>query len=577
MRLNRLPVLLAIFLLAGGILSAQISAQDNGGNNKSSGPGNDEFVVSYLPTKLELNPIKAYSSTEAQLFTAIYEGLVTYNPVTLKPEPGVASYWEVSPDGKQYRFYLRNDARYWNGDQVTASDFRNSWLELLKPSNHSAYSFLFDVIVGAENYRKGINTDPSSVGIHVISPTVLEVDLVEPATQFLDILCHHSFVPVNPTLLHYDKDWSTLPSVIGNGPYYITKRTDSEIDLAKNDLYWDAANVKIPRIKIIFREDVQAIADDFNKNKIQWVAGGIALDQITNRDAIVINPLFATTYFFFKAAKAPWNNPDVRKALTLLLPLDQLRSDQYQFIPATTLVPPIPYYPEVKGITASNSDEAMKLLAGAGFPDGKGLPPIVIHIPDGTDNSRIADIMAKAWRDALGKGTEVTIDTKPYQSYVDNLSTADYTLATLTWIGDFADPLTFLQMWTSGSNLNDAHFTNEKFDSLIRQSLGKSGRERYQLLSQGEQILLDTAEVIPLSHSPAINVIDLNQIDGWYPNPLDIHPFKYLQFAAKKPLRGVASLSAPSDEPASGRLVHFSSQADLTAYRGDPDRLHRGG
>lgn len=575
MRLNRLPLLLSIFILAGGLASAQISAQDNNGNNKSSGPGNDEFVVSYLPTKLELNPIKAYSSTEAQLFTAIYEGLVTYNPVTLKPEPGVASYWEVSPDGKQYRFYLRDNARYWNGDQVTASDFRNSWLELLKPANHSAYSFLFDVIVGAENYRKGINTDPSSVGIHVISPSVLEVDLVEPATQFLDILCHHSFVPVNPTLLHYGEDWSKLPSVIGNGPYFITKRTDSEIDLSKNDLYWDAANVKIPRIKIVFREDVQAIADDFNKNKIQWVAGGIALDQITNRDAIVINPLFATTYFFFKAAKAPWSNGDIRKALTLLLPLDQLRSDQYQFIPATTLVPPIPYYPEVKGITSSNKDEAMKLLAAAGFPEGKGLPPIIIHIPDGTDNSRIADVMAKAWRDALG--VEVKIDTQPYQSYVDNLSTADYTLATLTWIGDFADPLTFLQMWTGGSNLNDAHFTNDRFDSLIRESLGKSGRERYQLLSQGEQILLDTAEVIPLSHSPAINVIDLNQIDGWYPNPLDIHPFKYLQFAAKRPLRGVASLAAPSNRSASGNTGRSYAGAALTADRTDPDRPRHGG
>jgi len=528
-----------MLLLAGGLAAAQTVTPKNNGKEGATGPGNNEFVVSYLPTKLELNPIKAYSSTEAQLFTAIYEGLVTYDPVTLKPVPGVASYWEVSPDGKQYRFYLRDNARYWNGDPVTASDFRNSWLELLKPENRSPYSFLFDLIVGAENYRKGINKDPESVGIHVLSPSVLEVNLVEPASQFLDILCHHSFVPIHPSLLHFS-DWSKLPSVIGNGPYYITKRSDSEIDLAKNDLYWGSDSVKIPRIKIVFTDDVQAEADDFNKNKIQWVAGGISLDQITNRDAIVINPLFATTYFYFKAVQTPWSDGRVRKALTLLLPLEQLRSEQYQFIPATTLVPPIPYYPEVKGITKSNKDEALKLLSDAGYPDGKGLPPLTIHIPDGTDNTRIAEIMAKAWHDALG--IEVKTDSQPYQSYVDNLATADYTLATLTWIGDFADPLTFMQMWTSGSNLNDAHFENASFDSLVRQSLGKTGRERYLLLSEAEQILLDTAEVIPLSHSPAINVIDLNQIDGWYPNPLDIHPFKYLEFAAKKPLKGVAGL-----------------------------------
>ncbi|HUX52329.1 MAG TPA: peptide ABC transporter substrate-binding protein [Spirochaetia bacterium] len=521
---------------AGMVLAFFCIAGTAFGQTADNQPANNVFVVNYLPSQIELNPMKSFSSTEAQIFTAIYEGLVTYNPLTMKPVPGVAAYWEVSPDGKMYTFHLRQDALYWNGDQVTAQDFRNSWLELLNPENHSPYSFLLDVVKGAENYRKGINKDPNSVGIHAISKTILEVQLAHPAAQFLDILCHHSFVPVHPSMLKFG-DWSKLPSVIGNGAYYIVKKSDSEIDLAKNDLYWDASNVHIPYIHITFRNDAAAVTRDFNEGKIQWIAGGILLDKVQNKDSVVINQLFATTYFYFNASVAPWNDPRVRKALVELLPLEEMRSTKYQYIPATTLVPPIPYYPSVKGITKTDKTDAMKLLSEAGFPDGKGLPSITIQVPQGSEDGGMAGLIAKAWNDALG--IEVKIANKPYQQYVDNLSKDNYTLATLTWIGDFADPLTFLQMWTTGSNLNDAHYSDTTFNNYVTQSLGESGIPRYELLGKAEEELLSGGEVIPLSHSPAINVIDLTQIDGWYPNPLDIHPFKYLQFAALKPLKGI--------------------------------------
>jgi peptide/nickel transport system substrate-binding protein/oligopeptide transport system substrate-binding protein len=542
MRFNR--------LISGIVVMAVLSvvpllAQTKDGQPKKAQSNNDTFVVNFLPSQIELNPIKSYSSTEAQLFSAIYEGLVTYNPLTMKPVPGVASYWDISPDGKTYTFHLRENARYWNGDQVTAADFRNSWLTLLKPENHSPYSFLLDAVVGAKEYRTGKDSDPKSVGIRALSPSVLEVDLTHPAPEFLDILCHHSFVPVNPHMLNYS-DWSKLPSVIGNGAYYIVKKSDTEIDLEKNELYWGAVNVHIPRIKITFRDNPEAVTKDFNAGQIQWIAGGVALNAVTNRDAVVVNPLFATTYFFFKANNPPWSDPRVRTALVELLPLAELRSNQLQVIPATTLVPPIPYYPEVKGITKQNRENAMKLLAEAGYPGGKGLPEIVIHVPDGADSTGVTQIMTKSWHDALGVDVKTT--TEPYQKYVDNLSTADYTLATLTWIGDFADPLTFLQMWTTDSNLNDAHFNDSDFNSIVRTSLTETGTTRYATLSKAEERLLGSGEVIPLSHSPAINIIDLNQIDGWYPNPLDIHPFKYLQFVAKKPLKGV--VKATTDRPA---------------------------
>ncbi|MFW5728225.1 MAG: ABC transporter substrate-binding protein, partial [Spirochaetota bacterium] len=214
----------------------------------------DELTVSLLPTELELNPIRSFTSTEGQIFTALYEGLVSYHPLTLDPIPATARRWEVDPGGRVYRFYLRQDARYWNGDRVTAEHFRDTWMAHIEPDSPSSYGFLFDVIEGARDYRTGRTEDPESVGIEVESDNILLVRLAEPASHFLDILCHHSFVPVHPRMLEIE-DWNDMDTVLGNGPYYITRRSEEEMLLTRNEVYWDRDNVAIPRIRFTFRED----------------------------------------------------------------------------------------------------------------------------------------------------------------------------------------------------------------------------------------------------------------------------------------------------------------------------------
>ncbi|MFP4067562.1 MAG: ABC transporter substrate-binding protein, partial [Spirochaetaceae bacterium] len=161
------------------VLPVSASAQDEG-NDEGQRPGNQqsetdtesEFVTAYLHSEIQFDPLESFTSTEAQIYTALYEGLVSYHPLTLDPVPGVAERWESSPDGLTYRFYLRQDARYSNGDAVLAEHFRDTWLELLDPRNDSAYSFLFDIIEGAEEYRTGEETDPDTVGIYVESAAV---------------------------------------------------------------------------------------------------------------------------------------------------------------------------------------------------------------------------------------------------------------------------------------------------------------------------------------------------------------------------------------------------------------------
>lgn len=518
------------------LISATTVAAQQGSTGSSEVP---TLVVAFPKSDIGFNPIHAFTSTEAQLYTALYEGLVTYNPLTLEPLPGVAESWDISKDGLTYTFHLRKDATYWNGQPVTAQDFRNTWLHLLDPKVKAEYSFLLDSIAGAKAYRLGETTNPNTVGIKAVSAHVLEVKLAHPASQFLKILCHYSFVPIPSNYLDKE-DWRNLPVIPGNGPFYVTKHTANEIDLAKNNLYWDAENVDINKIKILLTDDSAKVTKMFDAGEIQWATGNVEWDKVRDRQSIMVNPLFATSYFFFRADSKPWSNPDVRRALALLLPWNKIRQDNPLYIPTSTLVPRFGSYPSVTGITKENNQEALSLLTKAGYPNGRGLPAVTIAIPNDQENKRIANIMAASWTSAIG--LTVKVDAVPYPGYYQRIEKKDFTLATTTWIGDFADPLTFLQMWTATSNLNNAGYNDPAFDEKIHASMAEKQPERYKTLAAAEKILLSGAEVLPIDHAPALNLVKISDIQGWFPNALDIHPFKYIRFRTPAPIPGVAQL-----------------------------------
>jgi peptide/nickel transport system substrate-binding protein/oligopeptide transport system substrate-binding protein len=145
--------------------------------------------------------------------------------------------------------------------------------------------------------------------------------------------------------------------------------------------------------------------------------------------------------------------------------------------------------------------------------------------------------MASAWKEKLG--VPVRIEVVPYGQYFQTLKGGDYEVAFSTWIGDFADPYTFLQMWRRDSNLNDAGYDDADYESLLEKSMTEEGEQRWSTLAEAEKLLLERGTVLPISYSPAINIVDINELDGWFPNALDIHPFKYLSFKAFRPLPGV--------------------------------------
>jgi len=488
--------------------------------------GGDEIVIAMLETELELNPLDSFTAGEGQLFTGLYEGLVSYHPLTLRPVPAVASEWEVEDGNTLYRFYLRPDARYSTGERVTAEHFRQTWLEMIDPERQTAYSFLFDIITGVEAYRNGEQTDADAVGIRAVDDGVLEVQLDSPAPHFLSMLPHHSFVVVHPDLLDRE-DWSDPAALIYNGPFTVAERNREQVLLRRNPEYWDYDRVGAARMRIVLHNDPLEATAQFNGGQIDWVHSGIALGQVLSPETITINPMFSTSYFFFAAHSAPWDDAQVRRALALTLPWDEIRDAAIHFNPAQTLVPHIPGYPRAEAIREQDLEEAERLLREAGYRRGDGLPEVVVRTPGGPENERIFELMKDAWQEAFAIASVHEVVEHP--RYFESLKGRDYTLGTVTWIGDYADPLTFLQLWTSRSNLNDARYANQAYDDLLRESMWQSGTERLQTLAEAETKLLRDAVVLPISHSPAVNLIDREIVGGWYPNPLDIHPLKELR------------------------------------------------
>ena len=493
-----------------------------------------ELTVVMTDGSIQLDPRKSFLASEAQIFSGLYEGLFSYNPLTLEPIPAAAESWKLSEDKKTWTFTLRSNARYWNGDSLRAEHFKNAWLSLLDPAGNNPYSSLFDIIVGAKGFRTGQNTDPATVGIECPDNRTLVVHLNSPAAFFPSMLCHHSFSPIHPSMLGIT-DWSKQ-APISNGPFYITEQKPDQLILAKNELYWDAKRVSIKKLRIRFAKDGQEAASLWNSGEGRWIAGEVDLEALQDRSGIVVNAMFATFYFYIRSSQAPWTDSSIRQALRLALPWEEIRQGYY--LPASTLIYPIPGYPTPKGLEETNLEKAKELLAKAGYPKGVGMPTLVIKISQSTEAYRIAGLMAAAWKDGLG--IPVEIKATPYESYIDELKKDDYVVGSSTWIGDFADPYTFLQMWRRDSNLNDARFNDPVYESLIDQSMTEEGEQRWQTLAKAEELLLQGGTVLPIAYTPALNIIDMNEIDGWYPNPLDIHPFKYLSYAAYRALPGVA-------------------------------------
>lgn len=465
----------------------------------------------------DLNPHTANYAAEAQILGNLYEGLFSYDPVTLEPVPALAQSYTVSRSRLRWIFTIREGAAFSSGEPITAESVRDSWLSLLAPDAHTPFASLLDCVSGAREYRSGTGSR-DDVGITARADNTLAVVLTEPTEHLPQILCHHAFSVVSPEQGVY------------SGAYVLVERNEHDIRLKKNEYYWDAANTAIPAVHITQSDDLSENTFRFNTGAVQWVIGAANAQEILDREAVQLAAQFATEYLFFKANRFPWDRSDFRNALLAAVPWDVLRGSA--LVPAQTFIYPLTGYPAGPGFTQYDLEDARMQLAAA--KKAAGLEPdcrleLVFAIPDGEYMQQQAEILRQAW-EALG--IAVSVVKTPSSRYFESVSAGwQADVFSYTWIGDYADPMAFLELFRGHSTLNESAWENSEYDSLLEQAAAASSSQtRLELLSQAEQLLLDEAMVIPVSHPVSLNFVSLSELGGWYTNALDIHPFKYLYF-----------------------------------------------
>lgn len=499
------------------IALALISSQAYADNPKPPA----ELVVGMGTYRVELHPYKSIYAHEMQLFTALYEGLFSYDPRTLDPVRALAETFEKSSDGKTWTFKIRQNAFWSDGSPVTAMDFVESWRYLLTPSTEAEYAVFLDIIKGAQDYRTGKNQRPDSVGIQALDAKTFQVELVAPAAYFTRLLCHSAFVPVHWSLRGI-RNWPS-DKIVGNGPYRLASMDKTGMVFEADPLYWDADSVKSPKLRILFIENEAEATARYNGGEIHWLMDMVDTKALVSPEAMQFSPMFGTSYYFWNAATRPWNDARVRRALALMVPWEKIRNEANYFSPTNVLILPFAGYESPKGISEANEDEARKLLGATRFKDGKGLPPVRFVIPEGELHQANAAIFKEAWAPL---GVKLEVITVPAGEFTRDSRQDDFSLSFTGWIGDFADPAAFLLMWISDSGLNEAGYKSREYDRLITRSMNEEGPPRLATLAEAEGKLLADAAVMPLYHSLSFNVVDLDVIQGWFVNPLDMHPFK---------------------------------------------------
>ena len=488
----------------------------------------------------DLDPHVATNLAEVDLVSALFEGLVIEDPADLHPIPGVAARWDVSPDQLTYTFHLRPDAKWSDGKPVTAQDFVDSWRRVLTPSLGAENAGLLYVLQGAEGFHKGASQDFATVGAKATDPQTLRVTLEHPTTYFLSLLTHAAWLPVPiATITAYGNPsargvpWTRPGRFVGNGAFQLKAwQANREIIVDKSPTYWDAVHVRLKGIHFHPIESLEAEEHAFRAGQLH-VTYGLPFSKVDayrqNSPQLLRTDPYLNTYFFrLNVRNPPLNNEKIRRALAMSIDRTAivgklLRGGQQ---PATTVTPPqMPGYTAPAG-EATDLTAARALLAEAGFPNGRGLPPLELLHHTSANNRLIAEAVQEMWRRDLG--IEVRLVNQEYKVVLSERRAGNFQILLSDWSSDFLDASNFLDLWRSDSGNNHTGWSNSKYDALLFSAARMPDpAARAAQLQRAEALMLAAAPVIPLYYNTHVFLLQPS-VRNWHPTLLDRHPYKHV-------------------------------------------------
>lgn len=457
-----------------------------------------------------LHPALAQGTHESVILDHVYEGLMKRNEKS-EIVPGMAESYTMSDDGLTYTFKIREDAKWSNGDPVTAQDFEVAWKYALAPETASDYAYQLYYIEGGQAYNEGTGS-ADAVAVKAVDEKTLEVKLASPTAYFLELCAFYTYYPVNAKLQEeMGSEWSHDGSTfVSNGPFVVTAwNHDESVEVVKNEQYYNKDAVKLDGITFYISEDqntewqmYQNGETDINYNLPQDVLGQL----IAENNAELQTEAELSTYFYrFNTTVKPFNNAKVRKALAMAIDRQLLVDEVTQGgqFPAYAMVP--------EGVNDASGDfrvnggdyfkedveEAKKLLAEGLAEEGMNTLDFTILYNTSEGHKKIAEAIQQMWNENLG--VSVTLENTEFQVKLEREHTLDYEVSRAGWIGDYVDPNTFLDMFTSWSSQNDTGWTSADYDKLITDAASEFDvATRMGYLHDAEDMLMDAMPILPL-------------------------------------------------------------------------------
>lgn len=488
----------------------------------------------------DLDPQIVTGVTEHHTIMALMEGLVTEDPVDLHPVPGVAERWDISADGRVYTFYLRKDAKWSNGEPVTAQDFWESYKRILTPSLAAEYAYMHFVVTNAEAYNRGEITNFDEVGYKVLDEHTFQITLANPTAYFLSLLNHTSWFPVHlPTIRKYGKPyergnkWTRPGHYVGNGPFVLDQwRVNAVIVAKKSPTYWDRDTVRLKEIRFYPIDSLDTEERAFRSGQLHitdsMILTKIEVYKAKHPELIHIDPYLGTYFYRINVTKPPTNDKRVRQALAMSIDRKAIvekvmRGGQ---LPAYNLTPPGTAGYVSRAQITNDIAAAKKLLAEAGYPNGKGFPPLELLYNTSEAHRAVAEALQQMWK--LNLGIEVQLVNQEWKVYLDSQRTLNYHVSRAGWIADYVDPNSFLDMWLTDGGNNETGWSNAEYDRLIAEASRETDPERrLEIFQHAEAILLDEMPIIPIYFYTHV-ALRRPEVKGWHPTILDNHPYKYV-------------------------------------------------
>ena len=497
--------------------------------NGSEPQGIDPHIVTGVP--------------EHHILISLCEGLTIPNPNPTGSDgyiPGTAESWTISDDGKEYIFKLNKNAKWSNGDPVTADDFVWSWKRILTASLGSQYPDMLYYLVGAYEYHNGEIDNFDEVGVKALDSHTLKVNLKNPTPFFIGLLSHYSTWPVHKetVLKHGDIDdrngeWTRPGNFVCNGPFQLkTWELNNKIVVEKNPHYYDASMVRLNEIHYYPVSNVMTEDRMFRAGQLHLTSSmptqkcPIYIEE--KNPNLKIDPYMGTYFYRINTENETLSDVRVRKALAYSIDRQLLvdKVTQCGQIPAYSFTPPgsngyqpsteIPYDPVL----------AKQLLAEAGYSSDNPFPKLEILFNTNEGHRKVALAIQQMWQNELG--IEVELVNQDWKVYLSREMVGDFQISRAGWIGDYEDPNTFLDLMRPNRGNNKTGWENMEFDALVEEANTINDQEkRYELLNEAEKILIDNMPIIPLY--TYVRVYQLSpDVKGFNPHILDHHHPKFI-------------------------------------------------